>query len=143
MQGFVVRDGKRARPGVNRKSGPELLSHLGAVLAEQLKKKGLESPAASEITLDIMEYLRVEFGGQSVYFPQGSNKKMEEKAAEIYDKYSEGTEIYELAHLYEHSIQWIYRLIGNERVRRREERNQERALSEQSQMHTTNKGASK
>lgn len=118
--------GKFTRTGLARRRGPEVLAHLGAVLADRLEKEGVSSAKASEIALNIMGDLRVEFGGQNIYFPQGKNEKVEAKAAELFDKFSAGTSIEELAFEYQHSIQWIYKLIADERAKRKAERDEAR-----------------
>lgn len=118
--------GKFARTGLVRKRGPEVLAHLGVVLADRLEKEGVSSAKASEIALNIMGDLREEFGGQNIYFPQGRSQKVEEKAAEIFDKFSAGVTIEELAFEYQHSIQWIYRLIADERAMRKVSRDEAR-----------------
>ena len=111
--------------GLVRKKGSELLAHFSAVMTDQLKHEGVEPRKAEEIAVRLMEHMRKEFGGQNVYFTKEACKEIEAKAAAIYDKWQAGTPIEELAHEYDHSIQWIYRLIADERARRRAERDAE------------------
>lgn len=111
---------------LERKRGPELLAHFGTVLADRLAKEGQPPEKASEIALNIMDYMRVEFGGQNIYFPQGIRKKSDAKAVEIFDKFYAGTSIQELAYEYQHSIQWIYKIVADERARRKAVREAER-----------------
>ncbi len=108
--------------GLVRKKGSELLAHFSAVMTDQLKHEGVEPRKAEEISVRLMEHMRKEFGGQNVYFTKEACKEVEVKAAAIYDKWQAGEPIEELAHEYDHSIQWIYRLIADERARRRAER---------------------
>lgn len=117
-----------------RSKGPELLAYLGAVTADQLKKEGVESRKAEEISVRIIGHMTKEFGGQSVYFPMNIQKDTEAKTAAIYDKWYAGAAINELANEYGHSIIWIYKLIANERAYRRakrdEEQNKHRAIEQ-------------
>lgn len=113
--------------GLVRKRGSELLAHFSAVMTDQLTHEGVEQRKAEEISVRIMEHMRKEFGGQNVYFTKEACKEVEAKAAAIYDKWQAGTPIEELAHEYDHSIQWVYRLIADERARRRAERDAEDA----------------
>ena len=112
-------NGKFTARGLVRKKGSELLAHFSAVLTDQLEKEGQETRKAEEISVRVMEHMREEFGGQNVYFTKEARKEVEVKAAAIYDKWKAGEPIEELAHEYDHSIQWIYRLIADERARRR------------------------
>ncbi|KMN37439.1 hypothetical protein VI26_03285 [Chromobacterium sp. LK1] len=116
----------RKKQGPIRKSGPELLSHFCAVVADRLEKNGQTAKQASEIALGIMEYLRKEFGGQNVYFPMGITQSNEAKAIEILDKFYAGTTVQDLAYEYQYSIQWVYRIIADERARRRQEREEDK-----------------
>jgi Mor family transcriptional regulator len=105
-----------------RSKGPELLAHFGYVLADQLCKEGLPEHRASAVSLNVMDVIKVEFGGQNVYFPMGISGKTEEKSEEVFDKFMAGTTVTDLDHEYGHSMQWIYRLLSIVRARRRAER---------------------
>ena len=109
-----------------KSKGPELLAHLGAVLANQLGKEGLPEDRASAISLNVMDVMKVEFGGQNVYFPMGFHVNSEEKAEEIFEKFMAGTSIPDLVREYGHSLQWVYKLISQVRAKRRAEREAER-----------------
>ncbi|KAF7598385.1 MAG: hypothetical protein CGU29_12765 [Candidatus Dactylopiibacterium carminicum] len=113
--------------GLVRKRGSELLAHFSVVMTDQLRHEGIELRKAEEISVRIMKCMRKEFGGQNVYFAKETSQKIEEKAAAIYDKWQAGTAIEELAHEYDHSIQWVYRLIADERARRCAERDAKEA----------------
>ena len=104
-----------------KSKGPEVLAHFGAVLAARLGKEGLPEHKASEVALNIMDVMKLEFGGQLVYFPMGLCVKVEAKAEEIYEKFKAQTTIPELAQEYGHSIQYVYRLIKGVRDKRRAE----------------------
>ena len=110
----------------HRSKGPELLAHFGAVLADRLNKEGLAERKASEVALNVMDFMKVEFGGQNIYFPMGFYQSQDEKADEIFKKFMEGASVPELASEYGHSIQWIYRLIANVRAQRKAAREEER-----------------
>lgn len=125
MQQNITRDKGPAPIVLVRRKGTELIAYFGAVISDELEKSGQEGHQASEITVRVMERLRREFAGQNLYFPTGLQKRVGEKAAEIYDKWDAGAAIDDLAHEYGHSIQWIYQLIAGERARRRAERDAE------------------
>ena len=103
-----------------------MLAFMSELLVSQLEKEGFEKKRAAEIGIHTMERLMFEFGGQNLYFPLGIHQKTVVKAAEMYDKFEKGTTIEELAHEYGHSIQWVYRLITDERKHRRAQREAER-----------------
>ncbi len=102
-----------------RSKGPELLAHFGDVLANRLCKEGLAQRKASEISLDVMDVMKAHFGGQLIYFPQGTHLANEQKAFEVLKKFEDGASVAELASEYQHSIQWVYRIIKAARDKRR------------------------
>jgi len=112
--------------GITRRKGPEMLAFMSEFMVNLLEKEGLDKKRASEIGICTMERLMFEFGGQNLYFPLGIHQKTVEKAAEMYDKHEKGATIEELAHEYGHSIQWVYRLLTDERKHRRAQREAER-----------------
>jgi Mor family transcriptional regulator len=105
-----------------KSKGLELLAYLGYVLANQLRKEGLPEHRASAVSLNVMDVMKVEFGGQNVYFPMGVYVKAEAKSEEVFDKFMAGAAVKDLVHEYGHSEQWIYKLLSIVRARRRAER---------------------
>ena len=105
----------------SKSKGPELLAHFGAVLAARLGKEGLPEHKASEVALNVMDVMKLEFGGQLVYFPMGLCVNTEAKAEEIYEKFKAQTSVSDLAQEYGHSIQYVYRLLKGVRDKRRAE----------------------
>ena len=103
-----------------------MLAYFAEVLAHRLKLAGIEPRRASEIALAVMEHMKFEFGGQNIYFPKGVQEKVADKAEQIHDAFMAGTSIEDLAHQFGHSVQWIYRLIADERARRKAEREAQR-----------------
>ena len=112
-------DLSRVKP---RNKAGELLEFMAAVLAEMVKCCGIEERKASEVAVETMLRLRKEFGGQNLYFPMGINLDHDKKTREVYDKYMQGIAISELASEYGHSIQWIYKMISEERAVQKAER---------------------
>lgn len=104
---------------------PELLSYIGAGLSTHLEKLGFQEMQASEAALDFMEWLRHELGGQLIYFPKGAKKDHDDRAAEVYDKHFRGATVGELVQEYKLSAARVYRLLAQERLRRRLERDAE------------------
>ena len=103
-------------------NAPEILSYLGASLAHRLEKEGIDSQKASHIALNMMDVMRKEFGGQLLYFPKGIQLDIDQKAFDILDKFYKGATISELAHEYQHSIQYIYKVIAKARAKFKAER---------------------
>ncbi len=110
---------------MTRDKTPELLAHLGAGLSIHLVKFGLQETQASEAALDFMDWLKKELGGQLIYFPKGARKDSDNRAAEIYEKHCAGASVNSLVHEYGLSITRVYKLLAQERLRRRLERDAE------------------
>ena len=104
----------------------ELLAFMASVLEDQVKRCGVDEQKASEVAVETMLRLRVEFGGQNLYFPMGIMADTAAKADEIYDKFMKGHAIAELAEEFGHSIQWIYKIIAEVRAKKKAEREAER-----------------
>lgn len=112
---------RKTEPG-SRSKGPEVLAHFGAVLATHLCKEGVQEHKASEISLNVMDVMKLHFGGQLIYFPQGVQLANEQRAFEMLEKFEGGASISELAAEYQNSVQWVYKLIKAARDKRREQR---------------------
>lgn len=97
---------------VRRNRGCEVLCHFAAVLAESLKKEGVPEHQSDNVSINVMQVMKAEFGGQNIYFPMKYADGGEDLAQEVYRKFSAGIGISELAFEYKYSVQWIYKLIA-------------------------------
>lgn len=113
---------ERKTPVEGRSKGTELMAHMAEVLAERLRKEGVQERQASEISLSVMGLMRFHFGGQLIYFPMEFRVSSEERAFAMLGRFEDGASINELAHEFEHSVQWVYKQLGSARDKRRAER---------------------
>ncbi|MDD5297551.1 MAG: Mor transcription activator family protein [Rhodocyclaceae bacterium] len=112
---------------VSRKKGPEVLAYFAMILSQQLEDKGIEEKSADDIALSIMDRMKREFGGQTLYFPKDIQGATLLRNDALYDKFqrNEGT-IEELAHEFDISIQRVYQIINGTMERRRMDREAQR-----------------
>jgi Mor family transcriptional regulator len=109
---------------VRMSKSAELLSDMADHISHLLTEKGVDRHSAESMAIDVVSRLSSVFGGQGIYFPQGVKNFRDEKAQKIFSEFESGLSISELAQKHKHSIQWIYRLLSNERKRHCEARNQ-------------------
>ena len=78
---------------------PELLEHIGRVVATKLLEYGIQSENIQQATFDITESIRNEVGGTMQYIPRGQNYIMNKRDTEIFGKFK-GDNYDQLAHEY-------------------------------------------
>ncbi len=101
---------------------PELLTFICDTLADRLRRCGIGTHDTNEISLDVTDSLRKEFGGQMIYFPKGRLIDADEDAEETYDAFMNGKNIPELAREFKCSMVCIYVRISRVRAKRQAER---------------------
>ncbi|WP_054074423.1 Mor transcription activator family protein [Comamonas testosteroni] len=102
--------------------GDEFSAHLTALIGEHLVKAGIGPRQAETAALDFLGEMRLQFGGQSLYFTMGSRTKINERYQEIYRRHSSNElKVTELAREYGYSIQWIYNILHIVREQNRRE----------------------
>ena len=93
--------------------GPELLIDLidktAAVLQETV---GLEHDSAHKCAEAVANRMRMEWGGQQVYFPKGLAADITKRDLELYQEF-DGTNHEQLARKYDLSVQWVYKIVKN------------------------------
>lgn len=109
---------------VRMSKSAELLSDMTDHISRLLTAKGVDKHGAESMAVDIVSHLSSVFGGQGIYFPQGVKDLKDEKDQEILSEFESGLSVSELAQKHKHSIQWIYKILSNERRKHREARNQ-------------------
>lgn len=103
--------------------GTELAASMAAVLSGCLLKHGIQEREAEEIGLFVLDEVRRVYGGQNIYFAREDKLKGAERNAEIYERWQRNElSVSDIAREYGHSLQWAYRVIRQERERRRAER---------------------
>lgn len=108
-------------------NGNELTAHLAAVLGHQLVGDGLDTKRAEAISLDVMEEVRNQYAGQSVYFPHNTQAKTSERDMEIYERHARNElSIPEIVHEYGISVQWAYHILRTVAIKLRKQREAER-----------------
>ena len=111
-----------SRRGKSAEYGSELLANIEAVVSAAVKKKlsgagvapGLMEAVAAAAGEEAAEDIRIHFGGMQVYINQDKARQ----DAAIYDAFT-GDNIHELVRRFHLSESMIYRIIKNERERRR------------------------
>lgn len=110
------------------RQGTELAASMAAVLSGCLLKYGFQGRQAEEISLFVLDEVRRVYGGQNVYFAREDRLKGAERNAEIYERWQRNElSVDDIAREYGFSLQWAYRVIRQERERRRAEREAEAA----------------
>lgn len=102
--------------------GDEFSAHLTALVGEHLIKVGIEPRQAEAVALEFLGEMRLQFGGQNLYFTMGSRATKNERYQEIYRRHSSNElKVTELAREYGYSIQWIYNILHIVREQNRRE----------------------
>jgi Mor family transcriptional regulator len=100
--------------------GSEIAASMAAIVAIKLREHGIKQDAADTIALDVLNEIRNEYRGQSIYFPGDYRLATTERDEEMYDQYQRnGLSIADIAQQYGLSIQWVYHVIRTVRVKRR------------------------
>ena len=88
---------------------PELLSDMAAHVGQRLVEKGISKEIAAELGLDVAEYLRCHWGGQSFYIPKGVAYNFSQRDLEIFRKCN-GRNQTALAREYNVTVMRIYQI---------------------------------
>lgn len=108
--------------------GSEIAASMAAVLGMQLRKHGIAESNADEIAVSVLDEVRIQYGGQNVYFPREQKERISDRDDEIYDRFSRNEiSIPNIAQEYGISLQWAYHIIRAVRAKRKAEREAERA----------------
>ncbi|NMG46415.1 hypothetical protein GPA22_22105 [Aromatoleum toluvorans] len=108
---------------ISRKSGHEVLSHFAAMLSALLLRKGVEEKAADDISVEALDTMTKEFGGQQIYFPRDFKRQRDDRDSTIFERFQRNeASIDSLAYEYGISARQVYSIIAAERERRRRER---------------------
>ncbi|MBV2081958.1 MULTISPECIES: Mor transcription activator family protein [Pseudomonas] len=103
-------------------AGSEFAASMAVAVADQLRKRGIKEHEADEIAVEVLNEVRFQFGGQTVYFPLEDKAMKSALHEEIYSKYENSQMgVAELAKEYGFSVAWVYQIIRTIRLKRREE----------------------
>lgn len=94
----------------------EIIAFIADMLSNRLENKGIEDKEANKIASEIVEDLRFCFGGQMVYIPNGKLLKSNEITEQIWQQFSQGMSIKEIAQFHKYSIQSIYEHLAKKRT---------------------------
>lgn len=101
----------------------ELLGFMTAIISEFLVDRAeLEEFKANQLSLDLVDELRLKFGGCLVYFKKGSHYDADDEAQSILEDFENGQSVTQLVMTYQKSVATIYKLIKKARNNRRLER---------------------
>lgn len=91
-----------------RSRGPELLVDLIDKTARVLEAKaGLEPDTARLCAEEVARHMRMEWGGQQVYFPKGAAVDISDRDLQLFREFDGHNQV-ELARRYNMSVQWVY-----------------------------------
>lgn len=108
-------------------NGNELTAHMAAVLGHQLVGQGIDAKRADTIAMDVMEEVRNQYAGQSVYFPRDQKVKIFERDMEIYERHARNElTIQQIVQEYSISLQWAYHILRTVPAKLRKQREAER-----------------
>ena len=93
----------------NIRAYPELLADLAAHVGQRLAEKGISKDLAAELGLDVAEYLRGHWGGQSFYIPKGIAYDFSQRDLEIFRKCNGRNQV-ALAREYNVTVMRIYQI---------------------------------
>lgn len=96
-------------PGLLLSKGPELLADLGEHTAAILcEKVGLDGDEATQVARELVDRMRLIWGGQLLYFPKGDSMEIAERDLEMWADFT-GDNQAALAKKYKLSIQQVYK----------------------------------
>ncbi len=90
---------------------PELIEELRDKLREFFIEEGIEEPAARRIAFRASEMVRLDFGGQTVYFPKGRSIEPSERDLAIYRRFN-GDNRNQLCREFNLSTSRLYQIIN-------------------------------
>lgn len=103
-------------------AGSEFAASLAVVVADRLRQRGVKDGEADEIAIDVLNEVRFQFGGQTIYFALEDKTMRSALHEEIYDKYKNSPMVVaELAKEYGFTAAWVYQIIRTVRLKRRAE----------------------
>jgi len=116
-------------------SGTELAASMAAVMGDLLRKRGIGEHQADEIALELLDEVRLQYGGQNIYFAREDKTKKAEIHDAMFDRFHRNEiTVPDMARELGISLQWAYHILRTVRLKRRAERaEQDAATRERSQ----------
>jgi len=94
-----------------RSRGPELLIDLVDKTAQVLEQEAGLSPETARACAEAVGHqMRLEWGGQQVYFPKGAAVDISARDRQLYDEFDGHNHVH-LARKYNMSVQWVYQRV--------------------------------
>lgn len=94
-----------------RSRGPELLIDLVDKTTEVLQQQAGLAPETARLCAEaVASRMRMEWGGQQVYFPKGAAADISSRDVQLYREFN-GHNHEHLARKYNMSVQWVYQRI--------------------------------
>lgn len=101
---------------LNQTTGEEVLTFIADKAAEILKAKGVSRQVIAALSVEIVDGIQAEFGGQAVYFKKGAAEDLAERQLLLIADYESGVvSVGELSRKYGVSIQTVYQYIREHR----------------------------
>lgn len=99
-----------------------LLNEVAATIEDVLDTFPFLSVQARKLSTEITEYLRKLFMGNNFYITNRATRNFHDRNAQILSDFYRGVSHRELSKKYGHSVQWIYKIIADERKKEKEQR---------------------
>lgn len=99
-------------------AAPDFVHELAEYLRDALKTEGVPDEKAAELAIGVASYMTHAYGGEMIYIPLGRRAKAEDRWRAIFDEYN-GKNVRELALKHGMTIPSVYRVLNEERNRRR------------------------
>lgn len=107
------------KPMTRTRSITTLSAELVEVIRASLTFQGIDKGKAEVVSLGVVDAIRKDLSGITIYFPKGVSYDAEQRRIEIYDRYKSGENIAEISLDLKLSMQRVYFLIREEREIRR------------------------
>lgn len=102
-----------------RTKRPELLDYLAQIITKTLiDLVEMDKEISEHLATDIVNQVAKNWGGQLLYIPQGLSLKICARDREIWNDF-DGSNHAVLAKKYNTSVQWLYKIIKNQRAANR------------------------
>lgn len=100
---------------------PALLADLADQISLKMIGRNIDAKSAAETGLEVAEFIRIHWGGQSVYIPSGAPNATKDRYEEIFNKFN-GVNHSQLAREYGISTVRVYQIINQARKEKKEKR---------------------
>lgn len=99
-----------------RQPSDDFTSHLTTLIERCLAAQKVAPQVVAEATDSMVQSLRTNFGGTTIYFPK-KELSQDARAAQLYELWQQGTTAQALAAKFDLTLIYVWRLLNRERKR--------------------------